>query len=769
MSWKDSAIEQQVALTSDDAGTAEKKPGRRWTRRILYCVWSASGVFVANIILTVVAVSLAYSKDGAGQFGYAPIYQGKCSVAKNSATGIHLVINILSTIMLGASNYCMQCLAAPSRAEVDEAHQKRSWLAIGIPDLAHLVFHAPARRRWLGVILLVTSFPIHLIYNSAAYYSMQPQQYGVSVVNDIQALKDLDSAHLRLDYGSCFGEYTSMNASELQQVIREERYEHLDKKDCIDRFAQDYLLGQKALIVVTNTSMSSDVPLIYVDSGNSAMDFTSPYTTAYQWMCSSLSSCSASTLRANVDDWTIEAYRWFPMRLMYDLYGVDLEEDSGSNFQCFVPGASMDTQMPAFQVDHCLSIAAEESCQLVFLPPVCLIVLFCNAVKLVCMVLAARESREDVFFNIGDAVASFLTVPDPATESAGLLSKDAAKKGAQGWHRASSIFRRHPPSLPPTDIPPANAQHLPPRKRWAQAVSKTRWLCILVLFTSIIAPASYLLSLGIKNVTKTYTSSIWSQGLGQPRSGTIITGLNFTRTFPNVLALILLSNTPQLLVTIAYFLYNACLTCMLAAVEYDSYASSQRKRKYLRVSWPRGNQRSTHYLSLPYRYSLPLLGASAVLHWLVSQSLFYVEIIALSMDPVKDGDTPILTCGFSPVAVIFAIALGATLLLVAAALGSRRFASRMPVIGYCSAAISAACHPGVDGVQDHAMQPIRWGEVSSPEFGTETGTPRGTDDSDGDGDDRLLGIEMGSLDSKVYHCSFTSGAVVEPRPGRLYI
>ncbi|RJE19194.1 hypothetical protein PHISCL_08471 [Aspergillus sclerotialis] len=75
------------------------------------------------------------------------------------------IINILSTIMLGASNYCMQLLAAPSRTEVDEAHEKRTWRTIGIPDIAHLVFHAPAKRRLLGVALLVTSFPIHLLYN----------------------------------------------------------------------------------------------------------------------------------------------------------------------------------------------------------------------------------------------------------------------------------------------------------------------------------------------------------------------------------------------------------------------------------------------------------------------------------------------------------------------------------------------------------------------------------------------------------------------------
>ncbi|KAF3028958.1 hypothetical protein E8E15_009576 [Penicillium rubens] len=368
-----------------------------------------------------VAVVLAYSKYGAGEFGYAPIHQGKCSVAKNSATGIHLVINILSTIMLGASNYCMQCLAAPSRSEVDEAHQKRAWLAIGTPDIAHLVFACAGQEKVVG-------------YNAAAYYLMQPQKYGVSVFHDIRALESLESTHLKLGYGACFDKYTGMNASELQHVIRYERYERLNKKDCIDRFAQDYLLGQKAVLVMTNISLPSDVPLVYAGSGNHALDFTS------------------STLRDNMDDLAVEAYHWFPVQLLDDLDGFHLRKradtESEGNVECTAAAATMEMQLPTFTVDHCLNIPAEESCQLVFLPAVCLVV-FCNIIKLVCMVPTARDDREEVFLNIGDAIASFLTRPDPATESAGLLSKDAVKKGTQGWHKTSLIYS----PIPPTEFP----------------------------------------------------------------------------------------------------------------------------------------------------------------------------------------------------------------------------------------------------------------------------------------------------------------------------
>jgi hypothetical protein len=76
---------------------------------------------------------------------------------------LHLVINILSTAMLGASNYCMQCLASPSRSQVDEAHKKQVWLRIGVPNIWDLLRRQRGKRQLLGWVLLLTSWPIHLM------------------------------------------------------------------------------------------------------------------------------------------------------------------------------------------------------------------------------------------------------------------------------------------------------------------------------------------------------------------------------------------------------------------------------------------------------------------------------------------------------------------------------------------------------------------------------------------------------------------------------
>ena len=50
------------------------------------------------------------------------LYTGDCAEMKRIDTLSHLAINVLSTILLGASNYSMQVLVAPTRENIDAAH-----------------------------------------------------------------------------------------------------------------------------------------------------------------------------------------------------------------------------------------------------------------------------------------------------------------------------------------------------------------------------------------------------------------------------------------------------------------------------------------------------------------------------------------------------------------------------------------------------------------------------------------------------------------------
>ena len=172
--------------------------------------------------------------------------------------------------------------------------------------------------------------------------------------------------------------------------------------------------------------------------------------------------------------------------------------------------------------------------------------------------------------------------------------------------------------------------------------------------------------------------------------------------------MVLIANSPQLVLTILYFLYNSLYTSMFAAFEWSRFAL---QRKGLRVSSPTGSQRSTYWLQLPWVYSLPLAIAAAILHWLVSQSLFLVRIDTLDPRHNIATEEGFSTCGYSPYALVITIVIASMMLLAFILVGLRRLDTRMPFAGSSSLAISAACHRPL-GDNDASLLPVQWGAVS---------------------------------------------------------
>jgi hypothetical protein len=75
---------------------------------------AASVVFLINLIVTIILGTRTGPKE--------LLFDGDCDHAQRINSALHIVINILSTVLLSSSNYCMQCLSAPTRKEVDAAH-----------------------------------------------------------------------------------------------------------------------------------------------------------------------------------------------------------------------------------------------------------------------------------------------------------------------------------------------------------------------------------------------------------------------------------------------------------------------------------------------------------------------------------------------------------------------------------------------------------------------------------------------------------------------
>ena len=200
--------------------------------------------------------------------------------------------------------------------------------------------------------------------------------------------------------------------------------------------------------------------------------------------------------------------------------------------------------------------------------------------------------------------------------------------------------------------------------------------------------------------------NLWSLGFGAVSLGATTTRDSGLSSKP-LLSMALTANLPQLVLTTLYFLYNSLYTSMFTAFEWSRFAL---QKKSLRVSSPRGSQRSTYWLQLPWIYSLPISIAAAILHWLVSQSIFLV--IVETFDPHHDlvPEDSFTTWGYSPYALVITIIVAGVTLFAFYVVGLRTLDTTMPFAGNSSLAISAACHRPL-GDNDAHLLPVRWGAV----------------------------------------------------------
>ena len=131
-----------------------------WHTGVLACAASVVVVLLINISLTIYVVTNPKYKI---ERGTGTLYSGSCAKSKTIGLWLHLGINVLSTLLLSGSNYTQQCLAAPTRTEIDEAHAKRRWMDIGVPSVRNLLT-IKVERAILWIAIGITSVPLHLLY-----------------------------------------------------------------------------------------------------------------------------------------------------------------------------------------------------------------------------------------------------------------------------------------------------------------------------------------------------------------------------------------------------------------------------------------------------------------------------------------------------------------------------------------------------------------------------------------------------------------------------
>ena len=362
------------------------------------CAITSALVFLTNITLTVWASSKYGLQDGVGT-----IHEGSCKKTRSLSIWLHIVINLLSTTLLGASNYTMQCLTSPTRDEIDKAHARYNWLDIGVPSLRNL-----RRISWTRIglwwLLALSSIPLHLLYNSAIFSTLARQDYEVYVASPKWVTGVFDGS-------ISIGSTEDTNASSLPQSFQSlTQWDRLENDKCMQAYAQLFVSSHGNLLAISSTVEPSKPPIAIIGSSmlpdglhyvnmtltqyGSENPIASNFTPPYIWICYNYQKdtpkhypgiwCDPKSMIQKKQDmnWTISGY----------------------------------TNNEEYTIQYCLSQPVFERCKVQFGLPIMLTVVGCNLIKCICMVLTLWWQRSPPLVTLGDAIESFLQEVDPSTK-----------------------------------------------------------------------------------------------------------------------------------------------------------------------------------------------------------------------------------------------------------------------------------------------------------------------------------------------------------------
>ena len=402
---------------------------------VLWCAGVAAIVLVINLIFTIWAVAKSGVQDGLGT-----LQDGSCKRTMSLTNWIHIAINVLSTLLLGASNYSMQCLSAPTRSEVDKAHSQGIWLDIGVPSVRNLR-RLSTPRIVLWWLLAISSLPLHLLYNSAVFSTLSTQQFKAYLV----AAKFLDGAPFNVTTSiGIFKPGTNKELNDLQDALQDiktnDSYVKLQNKDCVDTYSAPIISTNSDLFLVSN----------YQDGNNSLIwsDTRMSLPFGDNSVFSSLQLCDLTGAITN------------PRNLSFNISELRQQYEYEYGINAYVDDYPPTPGNPS--IDYCLSKRAKENCKLQFSLTIMIVVIICNMIKTICMAIISWKQDPEPLVTLGDAIASFLDRPDVTTDGHCIAGRT--------WFEDSRYW---------------GFLHLsrwdPKNLRWFRAASRRRWIVCNVL------------------------------------------------------------------------------------------------------------------------------------------------------------------------------------------------------------------------------------------------------------------------------------------------
>ncbi|KAK5659488.1 hypothetical protein OQA88_689 [Cercophora sp. LCS_1] len=631
-------------------------------------------VFIINLVLTILAYTTLTARDD--EKFVRDLYNGDCQTAETASQVAHAIINLLSSWMLWASNLAMQLAASPDRAAVGKAHKERKWFDIGVLSV-HNLKSMPAANLVIWIVLATSSLPIHFLYNSVVFNTLSATNWANFVVTPdffAEPPSPLSIEGPIVENTTTCGqpipeEYEKdydLAAEVLQDYLgRRDSYKNITLMECFETFNNPFQYRPPLLMVTKNPSGRSSLCHVYkgIPDPFITMVFAETQSLESVWgYFESGGLCMRGLYHLDMDE------RW-------SLCGL-LETDSPTEEQ------QSKFRFGGEQVDHC--IYDDET-----LTPA-------NQEQHMCRLQCSPTLLA------GDAVASFLEQPDQYTKDFGVTTNSAARNAAKVslQPRGSAIIWRKQ------------------AVRWWHAVEPESWVVFLVTSSVALGGAAFCVRRGVDAQIKYSRDSsirgLWALGFGDARTEALISWDQKDKGALGLFENLVIANFWQVVLSLLYTASNIIFTTQLVAHEWDTLGNTA-KPQGLRVSKPKGEQRSTYYLSMPRRYAVPTALLFYAAHFLASQSTFIIRVIRYDWNGQRMAGRTL--AGYSPfpsvLGLIFTSVLFASYIFISI---FRRYHAdpRMPIVGTNSLAISANCHPPNHDKNPH-LKPVSWGvDASAP-------------------------------------------------------
>ncbi|KAF2678605.1 hypothetical protein K458DRAFT_348372 [Lentithecium fluviatile CBS 122367] len=599
-----------------------------WKMGVLIGCYMSASILLFNIaVVIIVAIKAGFHGDTA----ILPFTFDSDSMSRLSS-GIHILINAFSTILLCASNYTMQVLSSPTRKDLDKAHSMGQWFDIGVLSSRNLK-RIPRKQLAFCLVMGLTSIPLHLFYNSAAVYISSTNDYECSLLN-----------HTSSEWQTISNDpsYVSLSGRQWQSAYKSVQIDYGDLYLAFNDSASEVARNATGY-----PKVKADVP-----SNLNMSDF--------------VGRPGSLTLMRDLT-FNITSFDWITPR---------------DNIYLHIVGARARSVTSRSRIQLSLRFM--------------IIVIVCNALKLAMMLWVLFLERSDFIVTLGDGAATYLEDPDPHTEGFSVFNREAiitncgaGRVNVGNTDRLGNLVQN------------AHGIWRKQYHNYSSSLDRDREIGSYFIFIVLGTTLLLCIALAVTGTIQRNWGSASNRIIGSSSNGP-----------QNTLLLAWLANAPQLALSFCYLAINSECTSMAGAREWNQFGTF---RKGLRVTKPTHEQRSTYFLQLPYKYSLPLTVVSGALHWLLSQSVYLVRVDFVERDGSLNPSQSKTGIGISGLSFLTLCSTFWGLVVAVGLVGRRRLRVRIPFAAGCSLVVSAACHAPEDNGDAH-LRPVQWGVVEEKMF-----------------------------------------------------